>query len=152
MPTAGGSRWWPRTRRATRTSAGRPSATTPRCGESRCPTAGYGCSNWTPAGRAWWMDLATGTSASPHRHDQLSPISYASRISTPVLILHGEDDTNVPVGQSTYFHRALRRFGVEHEFVVYPREGHAILERNHQLDVLRRTRAWFDRWLSTPAV
>ncbi|GAA2409362.1 hypothetical protein GCM10010404_79140 [Nonomuraea africana] len=77
------------------------------------------------------------------------PISYASKISTPVLILHGEDDTNVPVGQATYFHRALRRFGVEHEFVVYPREGHSILERNHQLDVLRRTRAWFDRWLAS---
>ncbi|MFC7585833.1 alpha/beta hydrolase family protein [Nonomuraea antimicrobica] len=81
----------------------------------------------------------------PHRHDRLSPISYASEIRTPVLILHGEDDTNVPVGQATYFHRALRRFGIEHEFVVYPREGHAIQRRDHQLDVLERTRAWFDR-------
>lgn len=86
-------------------------------------------------------------SPGPHPHDRLSPISYASKIDTPVLILHGEDDANVPVGQATYFHRALRWFGVEHEFVVYPREGHLILERNHQLDVLRRTRAWFDRWL-----
>ena len=60
----------------------------------------------------------------PHRHDQLSPISYASQIRTPVLILHGEQDTNVPLGQAMYFHRALRHFGVEHEFVVYPREGH----------------------------
>ncbi|WP_067135136.1 S9 family peptidase [Microtetraspora malaysiensis] len=114
----------------------------------------------------WGMLLATGEwgiwdaglggscgweGAGPHRHDQVSPISYASKISTPVLILHGEDDPNVPVGQATYFHRALRRFGVEHEFVVYPREGHPILERNHQLDVLRRTRAWFDRWLADPA-
>jgi hypothetical protein len=38
----------------------------------------------------------------------------------------------------------------EHEFVVYPREGHGFVERNHQLDLLRRTRAWFDRWLSEP--
>lgn len=83
----------------------------------------------------------------PHRHDQLSPISYASKIGTPVLILHGQDDTNVPLGQATYFHRALSRFGVEHELVVYPREEHGVRERNHQLDVLRRTRAWFDRWL-----
>jgi dipeptidyl aminopeptidase/acylaminoacyl peptidase len=87
----------------------------------------------------------------PHRHDQLSPISYASKVRTPVLILHGEDDTNVPLGQSTYFHRALYRYGVEHEFVVYPREGHGSRERNHQLDLLRRTRAWFDRWLGDPA-
>ncbi|GIH15229.1 S9 family peptidase [Rugosimonospora africana] len=83
----------------------------------------------------------------PHPHDAVSPISFASRIHTPVLILHGAEDTNVPLGQAVYFHRALRHFGVEHEFVVYPREGHSIRERNHQLDVLRRTRAWFDRSL-----
>jgi dipeptidyl aminopeptidase/acylaminoacyl peptidase len=86
-------------------------------------------------------------SAGPHPHDLLSPISYASRIRTPVLILHGAGDTNVPIGQATYFHRALRHFGVKHEFVVYPREGHNIAERAHQIDLLQRTRAWFDRWL-----
>ncbi|OUC90879.1 S9 family peptidase [Streptosporangium minutum] len=86
----------------------------------------------------------------PHRHDRLSPISYASKIQTPVLILHGEEDTNVPLSQATYFHRALRWFGVEHEFVVYPREGHPILERDHQLDMLERTRAWFGRRLGDP--
>ena len=64
-----------------------------------------------------------------------------------MLIVHGEGDTNVPVGQAIYFHRALRWFGVEHELVIYPREGHGFAERNHQLDVLWRTRAWFERWL-----
>ncbi|MBQ0980607.1 prolyl oligopeptidase family serine peptidase [Micromonospora sp. M61] len=83
----------------------------------------------------------------PHPHDAVSPISFASRIRTPVLILHGAEDTNVPLGQAVYLHRALRHFDVEHEFVIYPREGHSVRERNHQLDVLRRTRAWFDRWL-----
>jgi len=87
----------------------------------------------------------------PHRHDELSPISYASKIRTPVLMLHGQDDTNVPVGQAMYLHRALSHFGVEHELVVYPREGHLITERDHQIDVLSRTRAWFDRWLADPA-
>jgi dipeptidyl aminopeptidase/acylaminoacyl peptidase len=84
----------------------------------------------------------------PHRHDLLSPISYASRVRTPVLILHGEQDQNVPLGQAIYFHRALRHHGVAHAFVVYPREGHGIVERAHRLDVMRRSVAWFDRWLS----
>ncbi len=83
----------------------------------------------------------------PHPHDAVSPISFAGRVRTPVLILHGAEDTNVPLGQAVYFHRALRHFGAEHEFVIYPREGHWIWERNHQLDVLRRTRAFLDRWL-----
>ena len=83
----------------------------------------------------------------PHPHDQVSPISFASKVRTPVLIVHGEDDTNVPVSQAIYFHRALSWYGAEHELVIYPREGHGFVERNHQLDLLRRTRAWFGRWL-----
>ncbi|WP_343951929.1 S9 family peptidase [Nonomuraea longicatena] len=81
----------------------------------------------------------------PHPHDERSPISYASAIRTPVLIVHGAEDTNVPLSQAQFLHRALRRFEVEHEFVVYPREGHIIAERNHRIDLLRRTRAWFSR-------
>ena len=87
----------------------------------------------------------------PHPHDKVSPISFASKIRTPVLIVNGEDDTNVPVGQAIYFHRALSWYGAEHELVIYPREGHGIAERNHQLDLLRRMRAWFDRWLGDGA-
>jgi dipeptidyl aminopeptidase/acylaminoacyl peptidase len=86
----------------------------------------------------------------PHRHDQVSPISYASKVTTPVLILHGERDTNVPVGQAMYFHRALTQFGVEHDLVIYPRENHSFTERAHQADVLERARAWFTRWLGGP--
>ncbi|HEX3789088.1 MAG TPA: prolyl oligopeptidase family serine peptidase [Pseudonocardiaceae bacterium] len=110
----------------------------------------------------WGMQAATGEQGAfesalggstgwegvgPHPHDRVSPISYAARMRTPLLMLHGAWDTNVPVSQAEFLHRALRRFGVEHEFVVYPREGHSFTERGHQLDVLRRGRAWFDRWL-----
>jgi len=98
------------------------------------------------------LDAALGGSSGwegtgPHPHDQVSPISFASKVRTPVLIVNGQEDTNVPVGQAIYFHRALSWFGVEHEFVIYPRERHGFVERNHQLDLLWRTRAWFDRWL-----
>ncbi|SEL14010.1 S9 family peptidase [Streptacidiphilus jiangxiensis] len=116
---------------------------------------GAGISDWgMQAGIGDWGALESGLSGStgwdgpgPHRHDRNSPISYASRMRTPVLILHGEEDTNVPLGQAILFHRALRHFGVEHELVVYPREGHGLRERAHQLDALRRVRAWFDRRL-----
>jgi dipeptidyl aminopeptidase/acylaminoacyl peptidase len=86
----------------------------------------------------------------PHRHDQLSPISYAANVTTPVLILHGEDDTNVPVGQAMYFHRALTHLGAEHELVIYPRENHSFTKRGHQIDVLERVRSWFTHWLGDP--
>jgi dipeptidyl aminopeptidase/acylaminoacyl peptidase len=116
---------------------------------------GAGISDWgmqVAAGEFGRWEAGLGGScgwehAGPHRHDRLSPVSYASKVRTPVLILHGQDDTNVPIGQAMYFHRALSQFGVEHELVIYPREGHSIMERSHQIDLLRRTRAWFARWL-----
>jgi dipeptidyl aminopeptidase/acylaminoacyl peptidase len=104
-------------------------------------TGEYGSAEAALGGSTGWE--GTG----PHPHDRLSPISFAARIRTPVLIVHGADDTNVPVSQAEFLHRALRHFGVEHEYVVYPRENHPIRERDHQLDLLRRTRTWFDRWL-----
>ena len=104
----------------------------------------YGSMDGALAGSSGWEGNG------PHPHDRVSPISSASKVRTPVLIAHGEDDTNVPLGQATYFHRALSRYGAEHELVVYPREGHGLAERNHQRDLLLRTRAWFGRWLSDP--
>jgi len=121
----------------------------------RAALVGAGVIDWgmlAATGENGQFEVALGGSTGwsgigPHPHDAVSPISFTSRIRTPVLILHGAEDTNVPLGQAVYFHRALRHFGVEHEFVIYPREGHSIWERSHQLDVMRRTRAWFDRWL-----
>jgi dipeptidyl aminopeptidase/acylaminoacyl peptidase len=107
-------------------------------------TGEFGTTDAALAGSCGWE--GTG----PHPHDRVSPISFASKVRTPVLIAHGEDDPNVPLGQAIYFHRALSRYGVEHELVVYPREGHGLAERNHQRDLLLRTRAWFDRWLVQP--
>jgi dipeptidyl aminopeptidase/acylaminoacyl peptidase len=83
----------------------------------------------------------------PHRHAAISPLSYARHVSTPLLILHGENDERVPVSQATSFHRALRELGATVEMVIYPREPHGIRERNHQIDLLRRVRAWFDAYL-----
>ncbi len=81
------------------------------------------------------------------RHLELSPITFARAVKTPVLILHGENDARVPLSQATGFHRALRRQGVPVEFVVYPREPHGVAERAHQIDILKRVRRWYDRWL-----
>jgi dipeptidyl aminopeptidase/acylaminoacyl peptidase len=60
------------------------------------------------------------------------------------LILQGEADVTDPIGQSQQLYRGLKRYGVETEFVVYPREGHGFREEKHQLDVLNRIVDWFE--------
>ncbi|WP_045743613.1 S9 family peptidase [Actinoplanes rectilineatus] len=126
-------------------------------GRFRAALVGAGIVDWgmlAATGENGQFEAALGGSTGwsgigPHPHDAVSPISYASRIRTPVLIVHGAEDTNVPLGQAVYLHRALRHHGVPHELVVYPREGHRIRERAHRIDLLHRTRDWFDRRLSS---
>ena len=76
-----------------------------------------------------------------------SPVTFVRRAKTPTLLLCGENDATDPVEQCAQFHRGLRRYGVETEFVVYPREGHGIREEKHTIDVLNRVVGWFERYL-----
>jgi dipeptidyl aminopeptidase/acylaminoacyl peptidase len=83
----------------------------------------------------------------PEGFARSSPINYVRNIRTPMLLLHGENDKTDPVGQSQMLYRALKRYGVESEFVVYPREPHGIQEEKHLVDRLNRVMRWFDSHL-----
>jgi dipeptidyl aminopeptidase/acylaminoacyl peptidase len=74
-----------------------------------------------------------------------SPLTYASKVRTPTLILHSLNDRRCPVAMGRMFHRALTEAGVETEMVIYPDEGHGIRQLPHREDVLRRTLAWFEK-------
>jgi dipeptidyl aminopeptidase/acylaminoacyl peptidase len=81
------------------------------------------------------------------QYDEDSPITFIRNCHTPTLLIHGINDGGVPVGQAYEFYAGLKDVGVETELVVYPREGHAIQEYGHQLDVQKRVLAWFDKHL-----
>ena len=81
----------------------------------------------------------------PGRMRDGSPLTHASKVRTPTLILHSLNDRRCPVAMGKMFHRALREAGVETEMVLYPNEGHAIRQLPHREDVLRRTLEWFKR-------
>ena len=56
-------------------------------------------------------------------------------------------DERVHPGQSIELYTALRIKGVPTDLVLYPREPHGLLEREHQLDFMRRILEWFDQYL-----
>jgi dipeptidyl aminopeptidase/acylaminoacyl peptidase len=74
-------------------------------------------------------------------------MTFAGRVTTPALILHGEDDAVVPVAQAYAFYRALRERNVPTECVIYPREGHGVAEHDHLGDVLQRQLRWFEKYI-----
>jgi dipeptidyl aminopeptidase/acylaminoacyl peptidase len=76
-----------------------------------------------------------------------SPITHASRVTTPLLIQHGENDRRVPIGQAQAFYRALKALGKTVEFEIYPRGGHVNYEPPLEREYMRRNLEWFQRWL-----
>ena len=80
-------------------------------------------------------------------HWERSPLKHVDGNDVPTLILFGEQDDRVPPGQGWELYRALQHFDVDTEFVLYPRAGHGISEREHQIDMLNRVVDWFDRYV-----
>ena len=83
----------------------------------------------------------------PELYAERSPATYLQNIHTPVLILHGEGDPNTFIANSQEMYQSLRLLGKTVEYVHYPREGHGIGEPQHRLDEIRRSLAWFDKYL-----
>ena len=87
---------------------------------------------------------------SPEKLLARSPISYAGRVTAPVLLLHGEADARCPVGQSEEYFVALKRLGKTVEFVRFPDSNHSFPRTGHprmREEYLARLVRWFDQWL-----
>ena len=76
-----------------------------------------------------------------------SPVAHVRSVCTPTLFLHGESDVRVPIAQTYEMHWGLRHMRVDTEFVIYPREGHGVLEVPHQRDLYGRVLNWLGKYL-----
>ncbi len=83
----------------------------------------------------------------PEAYTKHSAITFASKVTTPLLIQHGENDRRVPIMQATKFYKALKELGKTVEMEIYPRGGHVIYEPDLQREIMRRNLEWFRRWL-----
>lgn len=79
-----------------------------------------------------------------------SALKHVANVHTPVLILHGENDSDVPMEESEQFFIALKDVGVPTVFVRYPREGHGLDETRHMADSIDRSIAWYEKYFPQP--
>ncbi|HEU4349077.1 MAG TPA: S9 family peptidase [Actinoplanes sp.] len=84
-------------------------------------------------------------------HD-LSPITRIDRLAAPLLIVHGQNDSNVPVIEAEQVAAALAARGAEHRYLLFPDEGHELLHRSARAEFLRETVDWLTTHLLTPAL
>jgi dipeptidyl aminopeptidase/acylaminoacyl peptidase len=78
-----------------------------------------------------------------------SPIYYVENAQTPLLIMHGADDTRVHPAQSLelYRHIRVRQPDVPVRLVLYPGEGHGNVRATSRYDYTLRAMQWFDTYL-----
>ena len=76
-----------------------------------------------------------------------SPLFNADKIHTPLLLLHGNADTNVPLIESLQMFTALKLLGREVALVEVEGENHHILEYGKKEKWLATQMAWFAKWL-----
>ena len=81
----------------------------------------------------------------PYKFDRFirfSPLWYADRVKTPILLAHGIEDPYVPVGQYYQFYRALKDKRKDVRLLLFPREGHGFIERKHIEQFYREMFEW----------
>lgn len=76
-----------------------------------------------------------------------SPLFLADRINTPLLMLTGDSDTNVPPGESIQMYTALKLLGRPAELVLIKGEDHTILTYNRRIEWHNAIMAWWEKHL-----
>ncbi|OGU07663.1 MAG: hypothetical protein A2W29_02035 [Gemmatimonadetes bacterium RBG_16_66_8] len=72
-----------------------------------------------------------------------SALRYVAQAHTPTMLVHGENDNDVPIAEAEQFYVALQDVGVEAIMVRYPREGHGVRESKHVVDLIDRSVTWY---------
>ncbi len=79
--------------------------------------------------------------------EKWSPNRFAANFKTPVLVLHGERDYRVPIGQGLEFYGTLTAKGVPARLVYYPDENHWVLKGQNAKHWYGEVHGWLARWL-----
>jgi dipeptidyl aminopeptidase/acylaminoacyl peptidase len=122
----------------------------------KAASAGAGASNWvsmyaqsdvrvyrTP----WFGGNPWEENAPVDVYWEHSPLKYVSNVTTPTLILVGEEDLRVPMPQSVEMYRALKALGVPVHLYVAPRQPHGWQELYHRLFKANVEMDWWERWV-----
>ena len=100
---------------------------------------GYSYSEVSMANRYPWSDQDL--------YVKQSPLYRADKINTPLLLIHGDADTNVPFNESIQLFTALKLLGKETALVAVKDQNHHILDYQKRLEWQDTIWAWFAKWL-----
>jgi len=111
--------------------------------------------NWhsfvgTTDGDGWYRRFESFPWEDPMEYAERSPLHYVGNVTTPTMLLSGDDDLRTPIGQAEEFYRALNVLGKETMHVKIPDEYHGTRAVSHRLMIQLYLKAWFDKFRDKP--
>ncbi len=94
----------------------------------------YGDNHWVVS---YWEDIMAEGDARRAKLKSISPVNFAENVQAPILLLHGDDDTVVPIDQSTAMRRALNKADKDVELIKLKGEDHWLSVADTRLQTLQ---------------
>jgi dipeptidyl aminopeptidase/acylaminoacyl peptidase len=124
--------------------------TVTQTGRYKAAIEGAGITDW--GAFLWTSDIAQSdydarwTDEDPEAFRKFSAVAYANKVTTPLLILHGEADQRVPTFQGTEYFQILAARGKTVRLVTYPGSPHFPLLWEQRLNVMQELTDWLARY------
>ena len=83
----------------------------------------------------------------PAMYSRWSPHKFVNNFNTPILIIHGELDYRVPIGEGMQLFTAVQRKGIDSKMLIFPDEGHWVLKPQNSRLWFHTVLDWLDKYL-----
>lgn len=95
----------------------------------------------------WEIKMGGTPQEKPEVYRNANVLLSVAKIRTPLLIMHGEEDPQVPPYESAQFVNALKRTNKTFWYFTYPHEGHGFQQPDHRMDSMRKQVAFLNKYL-----
>jgi dipeptidyl aminopeptidase/acylaminoacyl peptidase len=95
----------------------------------------------------WETKMGGPPEQKPAVYRKANVLLDVEKIKTPLLVMHGEEDPQVPPQESVEFTASLKKAGKNYLYVTYPHEGHGFQQRDHREDAYKRQLAFLNQYL-----
>jgi dipeptidyl aminopeptidase/acylaminoacyl peptidase len=114
---------------------------------SNCPVTNWLSFVGTTDGVGWYRNFERHFWEDPSEHLRRSPIMYVGNVTTPTMLMTGENDLRTPMAQTEEYYQALRVLGVPTAMIRFQDEAHGTSSRpSNFVRTQLYLRHWFERW------
>lgn len=96
----------------------------------------------------WMMKMGGSPDEKPAVYRKANILLSIDKIKTPILIMHGENDPQVPPAESAIFAKTLREHKKTYFYFTYPNELHGFVQPAHRLDAWQKQLAFLEHYLN----